>query len=71
MFKDIVPPTAAKSIHGVVWAGTRRRWAITHWDRDEVRRRMVRFRLRGLGVAPETIARVSADNAPAGQARFE
>ena len=71
VFKDIVPPTAAKSIHGVVWAGTRRRWAITHWDRDEVRRRMVGFCLRGLGVAPETIAQVIAGNTPAGQARFE
>jgi AcrR family transcriptional regulator len=68
LFKDIVPPTAAKSIHGVVWAGTRRRWAITPWDRDEVRQRMVRFCLRGLGVATETIAQVTARNAPAGQA---
>src|ERR1700757_119127 len=68
VFKDILPPTAAKSIHGVVWAGTRRRWAINQWDRDDVRERILRFCLRGLGVDPETIAEVTADTAPAGQA---
>ncbi len=69
VFKDIVPPTAAKSIHGVVWAGTRRRWAVNQWDRDDVRQRVLRFCLRGLGVDPETIAQVTPGNAPAGEVR--
>lgn len=55
MFQDIVPATAAKSIHGVVWAGTQRQWATHRWDRTVVRNRALRFCLRGLGVAPHTI----------------
>ena len=66
VFKDIVPATAAKSIHGVVWAGAQRQWAVNHWDRDEVRERAVRFCLRGLGVAPQTIEQVTADDEAAG-----
>jgi AcrR family transcriptional regulator len=66
MFKDIVPMTAAKSIHGVVWAGTQRQWATNHWDRDEVRDRALRFCLRGLGVAPDTIEQMTADSASTG-----
>jgi hypothetical protein len=64
VFKDIVPMTAAKSIHGVVWAGTQRQWATNHWDRDEVRDRALRFCLRGLGVAPHTIEEITAGGAP-------
>jgi AcrR family transcriptional regulator len=60
VFKDIVPAVAAKSIHGVVWAGTQRQWATNHWDRNDVRDRAVRFCLRGLGVAPHTIEQVTA-----------
>jgi AcrR family transcriptional regulator len=63
VFKDIVPTTAAKSIHGVVWAGTQRQWATNHWDRHEVRERAVRFCLRGLGVAPPTIDQLTAEAA--------
>ena len=66
VFKDIVPVTAAKSIHGAVWAaGSRRQWATHHRDRDEVREHALRFCLRGLGVAPETIEQLTAGNAPA------
>lgn len=64
VFKDIVPVTEAKSIHGVVWADTQRQRATHHWDRDEVRERALRFCLRGLGVAPETIEQITAGNAP-------
>ena len=60
VFKDIIPATAAKSIHGVVWAGTQRQWATNHWDRNEVRERAVRFCLRGLGVAPHLIEALTA-----------
>jgi AcrR family transcriptional regulator len=68
VFKDIVPVTAAKSIHGVVWAGTQRQWPINHWDREEVRGRALRFCLRGLGVAKETIEQIAADDEPVGPA---
>ncbi len=60
VFSDIVPLTAAKSIHGVVGAGTQLQWATTRWDRDEVRARALRFCLRGLGVAEETIEQITA-----------
>jgi AcrR family transcriptional regulator len=62
LFEGIVPATAAKSIHGVVWAATQRQWATNHWQRDEVRERVPRFCLRGLGVVPEMIERVTAPN---------
>jgi AcrR family transcriptional regulator len=65
VFQDIVPATAAKSIHGVVWAGTQRQWATHRWDRAVVRERALRFCLRGLGVAPHTIERVTASDAAA------
>ncbi len=68
VFKDIVPVTAAKSIHGVVWAGMQRQWAINHWDREEVRERALRFCLRGLGVAKETIEQITEGDAPVGLA---
>ena len=64
-FKDIVPVTAAKSIDGVVWAGTQRSRA-AHWDRSEVRERALRFCLRGLGVAPETIEQVAGRDGATG-----
>ncbi len=59
VFEDIVPTTAAKSIHGVVWAGTQRQWATHHWDRTVVRERTLRFCLRGLGVSPHRIEQVT------------
>jgi AcrR family transcriptional regulator len=59
-FQDIVPATAAKSIHGVVWGATQRQWATGHWERADVRERTLRFCLRGLSVAPETIEQIVA-----------
>ena len=64
VFRGIVPAVAAKSIHGVVWAGTQQQWATGHAKRAEVRERAIRFCLRGLGVAPETIEEI-ADDPPA------
>jgi hypothetical protein len=58
VFYDIDPVTAAQSIQGVVWAGTERHWAAGDCDRADVRERALRFCLRGLGVAPETIAQI-------------
>lgn len=66
VFQDIVPATAAKSIHGVVWAGTQRQWAAHHWDRTVVRDRALRFCLRGLSVAPHTIERLTSREVPVG-----
>jgi AcrR family transcriptional regulator len=65
-FHDIVPATAAKSIHGVVWAASQRRRAARHRDRDEIRERAVRFCLRGLGVAPATIEQITERRAAVG-----
>ena len=47
--------TDAQFIHGVVWAGIDRQWTTGECDRNEVRERILRFCLRGLGVTPEEI----------------
>jgi AcrR family transcriptional regulator len=65
MLQDIVPVTAAKSIHGVVWGHTKGQWATGNWEHADVRKRVLRFCLRGLGVAPETITQIIARSAPA------
>jgi AcrR family transcriptional regulator len=65
VFHDILPAMAAKSIHGVVWGHTQRQRATGNWVRADVRRRALRFCLRGLGVAPETIAQIVARSAHA------
>ena len=55
VFHDVDPATEAQSIQGVIWSSTERHWATGASERDEVRRRALRFCLRGLGVRPETI----------------
>ena len=50
VFRDIDPVTDAQSIHGVVWATTERQWATGDCERDDIRDRLLRFCLRGLGV---------------------
>jgi hypothetical protein len=60
VFHDIDPVTEAQAIQGVVWASTERHWATGDCDRREVRRHVVRFCLRGLGVKKATIARLGA-----------
>jgi AcrR family transcriptional regulator len=60
VFHDIDPVTDAQSIQGVVWAGTERQWATGDCDRVDIRERTLRFCLRGLGVAPETITQLVA-----------
>jgi AcrR family transcriptional regulator len=54
-FHDIDPVTEAQSVQGVVWASTERRWAAGDCERAEVRSRVLRFCLRGLGVQAATI----------------
>lgn len=62
VFHGIVPASAATSIHGVVWAATPRHWTTGHHKRAEVRDGTIRFCLRGLSVAPETIQEIAAQN---------
>ena len=50
VFHRIDPATDAQFIHGVVWAGINQQWATGDCDRDELRERILRFCLRGLGV---------------------
>jgi AcrR family transcriptional regulator len=64
VFTDVDPLTEAQSIQGVVWASTERQWATGDLGRAAVREHVLRFCLRGLGVAPEATARI------AGQARL-
>lgn len=58
IFHHIAPAIDAQFIHGVVWAAIDRQWTTGDCDRDDLRRRCLRFCLRGLGVAPEAIERV-------------
>lgn len=56
LFIDIDPENEALSIQGVVWSNVERQWATTPGrDLGELRERVQRFCLRGLGVAPTTI----------------
>lgn len=55
VFHDIEPVSEARSIQAVVWASTERHWAAGDRERSEVRRRAIRFCLRGLGVLATTI----------------
>lgn len=61
VFYPIDPATEARFIHGVVWAGINQQWTTGESDRDELRRRILGFCLRGLGVAPNAITRICAD----------
>ncbi len=56
VFSHIDPVADAQTIHAVVWAGIERQWTTGDCDRDDVRRRALRFCLRGLGVTAEAIA---------------
>lgn len=63
IFHDIDPVSEAQSIQGVVWSSTERLWTAGNLEYPEVRERTLRFCLRGLGVAPQTIARIAKHNA--------
>jgi AcrR family transcriptional regulator len=62
LFHHIDPVTDAQFIHGVVWAGIDRQWATGDCDRDDLRQRILRFCLHGLGVTPEMIEQICANN---------
>ncbi|OBG44875.1 TetR family transcriptional regulator [Mycobacterium alsense] len=59
VFPHVDPIGDAQAIHGVAWAAIERQWVTGDRDRDDVRRRVLRFCLGGLGVGPEAIARLS------------
>ena len=64
LFPDIDPANDALSIHGVVWAGVERQWSTGSCDLGDLRDRIQRFCLRGLGVDCETIADVVGEGRP-------
>jgi AcrR family transcriptional regulator len=55
------PAEEAMSIHGVVWANVESQWAIGSCDLSNVRKRVIRFCLGGLGVAADVIDEVISD----------
>ncbi|HEX5256617.1 MAG TPA: TetR/AcrR family transcriptional regulator [Mycobacterium sp.] len=55
LFSDIDPEIEALSIQGVVWSNVERQWATTGCEFNDLRAHVLRFCLRGLGVAPGTI----------------
>ena len=59
VFHNIDPVTDAQFIQGVVWTSTEQQWTSGACQRAEVRERALRFCLRGLGVAPATIAEIA------------
>ena len=62
VFHHINAVTDAQFIHGVVWAGVNQQWATGDCDREDLRRGILRFCLRGLGVTAEAIAQTCAEN---------
>lgn len=57
-FDHIDPMSGAQFIHGVVWSGIERHWTRGDCDRTEIRRNMLWFCLRALGVAAEAISHI-------------
>jgi AcrR family transcriptional regulator len=57
-FTDVDPAAHALSIHGVLWSSVERQWANGDQDRDEVRRTVLLFCLRGLGVTATRLTKV-------------
>lgn len=58
VFHGVDPVADAEFIHGVVWAGIDQHWAKGAGGREQLRRRIQCFCLRGLGVAAEAIDKV-------------
>lgn len=51
VFLDIDPVADALSIHGAIWASVERQWTTGDCDQHDVREQIIRFCMRGLGVA--------------------
>ena len=62
VFQHIDPVTDAEFIHGVVWVGIDWQWRTGDCERDDLRQRILRFCLPGLGVTPEVIELICSDN---------
>jgi AcrR family transcriptional regulator len=65
VFTDIDPDNEVLSIHGVVWASVERHWATGRSEPSDIRERVQRFCLRGLGVDSPTIIAVLAERSGA------
>lgn len=61
IFARIDPDSEALSVHGVVWANVERHWATAARDPHEVRDRVQRFCMGGLGLTPEQISAALQD----------
>jgi AcrR family transcriptional regulator len=61
VFAGIDPDAEALCIQGTVWANVERHWATGDCELASLRERVVRFCLRGLGVAPDAITDVLRD----------
>jgi AcrR family transcriptional regulator len=61
LFAGIDPAIDALSIQGVVWSNVEQQWTDAGCTLSELRQRVQRFCLRGLGVASDTIADVVAE----------
>ena len=62
MAHGIDPATDAQLIQGAVWACTERQLVAGDATHSDIRAAVLRSTLRGLGVAPQTIAGVLAQN---------
>ncbi len=54
LFPGIDPVADALSIHGAIWASVERQWTTGDGDQRAVREHIIRFCMRGLGVAEPT-----------------
>ncbi len=54
LFPGIDPVADALSIHGAIWASVERQWTTGFGDQHAVREHVIRFCMRGLGVAEPT-----------------
>ena len=61
-FTDVGPAADALSIQGVLWSSVERQWATGDCDRQHVRRSVLQFCLRGLGVAPASVAKILTES---------
>jgi AcrR family transcriptional regulator len=66
IFTDIDPEAEALSIQGVVWSNVERNWATAQRNTSELRERVQRFCLRGLGVDATAIAAVTSKHRTCG-----
>jgi AcrR family transcriptional regulator len=62
VFHQVDPVTDAQFIHGVVWAGINQQWATGDCDRDDLRQRILRFCMGGLGMTPEAVGQICSEN---------